>query len=65
MRKSIAMASVDFPAKIWVDAICITQGDIAERNKQVTRMRDIYTQAQIVWLLSVLRRSTIRKDSIS
>jgi hypothetical protein len=49
MRKSIAVASLGFPAKIWVDAICINQGDISERNKQVTRMRDIYTQALIVW----------------
>jgi hypothetical protein len=49
MRKRIAMASLGFPAKIWVDAICINQGDIDERNEQVTRMRDIYTQAQVVW----------------
>jgi len=49
MRKRIAVASLNFPAKIWVDAICINQSDIDDRNEQVGRMRDIYTQAQIVW----------------
>ncbi|KAE8449885.1 hypothetical protein EG329_007362 [Mollisiaceae sp. DMI_Dod_QoI] len=49
MRKNIAMASLGFPAKIWVDAISINQNDIDERNKQVARMRDIYTQALMVW----------------
>lgn len=37
---------------LWVDAICIDQGDIAERNLQVTLMGDIYSKAQqtLVWL---------------
>lgn len=38
--------------KIWADAICINQNDIAERNRQVTRMRMIYSKALVVsiWL---------------
>jgi Heterokaryon incompatibility protein (HET) len=49
MRKRIASASLAFPARIWVDAVCINQGDIPERNKQVARMRDIYARARVVW----------------
>ncbi|KAG9232809.1 heterokaryon incompatibility protein-domain-containing protein [Amylocarpus encephaloides] len=38
--------------KLWVDAICINQNDLAERNQQVRKMRDIYSQAWTVisWL---------------
>ena len=38
--------------KVWVDAICINQGDLDERSQQVTRMRDIYASAWqvVVWL---------------
>lgn len=37
---------------LWVDAVCINQGDMNERSKQVLRMRDIYTFAKTVkvWL---------------
>lgn len=37
---------------LWVDAVCINQGDLEERSKQVLRMRDIYTFAETVevWL---------------
>jgi hypothetical protein len=38
--------------RIWVDAICINQKDIPERNWQVRLMQFIYSQAEIVlaWL---------------
>ncbi|KAI0914716.1 heterokaryon incompatibility protein-domain-containing protein [Ustulina deusta] len=38
--------------KVWVDAICINQDDADERNAQVTRIRDIFSQslAVTVWL---------------
>lgn len=38
--------------KLWVDAICINQNDVPERNQQVSKMRDIYSMASsvIVWL---------------
>ncbi len=37
---------------LWVDAICINQDDIPERNQQVTCMMSIYKHAQrvVVWL---------------
>lgn len=36
----------------WIDAICINQEDIPERNAQVLRMKDIYEKAEriICWL---------------
>jgi hypothetical protein len=37
---------------LWVDALCINQEDVEERNLQVLRMSSIYRQAQAVlaWL---------------
>jgi hypothetical protein len=37
---------------LWVDAVCINQADVRERNSQVTNMPRIYSQAAsvIVWL---------------
>ncbi|OTA98773.1 hypothetical protein M426DRAFT_69170, partial [Hypoxylon sp. CI-4A] len=36
----------------WIDALCINQSDIQERNSQVAQMRQIYNQAQhiVIWL---------------
>jgi hypothetical protein len=36
---------------MWVDAICINQGDISERNQQVAIMHEIYRSASqvLVW----------------
>ena len=38
--------------RLWVDALCINQSNIAERNTQVARMASIYSQAGrvVVWL---------------
>lgn len=37
---------------LWVDAICINQDDIMERNHQVWQMKDIFSKARLVnvWL---------------
>ncbi|KAJ0148875.1 Uncharacterized protein HZ326_8520 [Fusarium oxysporum f. sp. albedinis] len=37
---------------IWIDQICINQHDLQERSQQVSVMRDIYSQAELVnaWL---------------
>lgn len=37
---------------IWIDAVCVNQQDVAERNTQVSMMTQIYGQAQsvIIWL---------------
>lgn len=38
--------------RLWVDAVCINQGDIGEKNLQVARMAEVYAKAAktIVWL---------------
>lgn len=33
------------PLPLWADALCINQDDIAERNREVKRMRDVYAKA--------------------
>ncbi|KAF7957535.1 hypothetical protein EAE96_003112 [Botrytis aclada] len=40
------------PRRLWVDAICINQADIKERNEQVTLMGEIYSMAKpvLIWL---------------
>lgn len=39
-------------SKLWIDAICIDQGNIQERNEQILMMKKIYAEARavIVWL---------------
>lgn len=46
------LRSVGSDRALWVDAICINQSDISERNRQVQQMPDIYLRAHrvIVWL---------------
>jgi hypothetical protein len=46
------MQSIFKSKTYWVDALCINQHDIDERNQQVPRMRDIYQKATrvLVWL---------------
>lgn len=38
--------------RLWIDAICINQDDVAERSRQVRNMQDIYSAAKqvIIWL---------------
>ncbi|CAM1506069.1 Fc.00g057100.m01.CDS01 [Cosmosporella sp. VM-42] len=36
------------PQRLWIDALCINQLDIAERAEQVGHMRDIYSRASSV-----------------
>lgn len=44
--------SKNFNKPIWVDAVCIDQGNDAERGYQVALMRDVYSQADevLIWL---------------
>ena len=37
---------------MWIDAICINQSNVAERELKVGLMRDIYQQAEgvVIWL---------------
>jgi len=43
---------LDQPSILWVDAVCIDQDNVSERNQQVAIMDDIYRNAArtIVWL---------------
>ncbi|KAK4160898.1 heterokaryon incompatibility protein-domain-containing protein [Cladorrhinum sp. PSN259] len=46
------LRQTDKPRVLWADAVCINQGSIEERNRQVGLMRDIYKHASsaVVWL---------------
>jgi hypothetical protein len=50
----------------WIDAICINQRDIAERNSQVGMMRDIYSSAVsvMVWLGPATPQSDMGVDMV-
>lgn len=57
MRNNLALAlrylrSGNHPLFLWVDAVCINQSDIDERNAQVALMASIYSRATAVvtWL---------------
>ena len=51
---------------LWVDAICINQDNVLERNSQVQLMKDIYSSAQVVcaWLGSEGDGSAMGMDFI-
>jgi hypothetical protein len=36
--------------KLWVDALCIDQGNILERNVQIEMMGAIYEKASLTWI---------------
>ncbi|KAI1360286.1 heterokaryon incompatibility protein-domain-containing protein [Xylaria arbuscula] len=40
------------PVYYWVDALCINQADIFERNAQVQRMGEIYSSARTVFIMT-------------
>ena len=44
---------------VWVDALCIDQANISERNEQVQKMAEIYKKAQVVhiWLGEMMDQS--------
>ena len=47
---------------LWIDAICINQEDILERNHQVQQMGDIYRGAQTVFVWLGLEAETQLKE---
>jgi len=51
---------------LWIDALCINQDDIPERNRQVPRISLIYTAAMtvVVWLGSATDESNLAIDYI-
>ena len=48
----LELSKDSFRPLLWVDALCINQADIHERNAQVAIMKDIYSNATqvVVWL---------------
>ena len=48
LYRLLTRARVLRDAYMWVDAICINQGDISERNAQVRLMGDVYSNASKV-----------------
>lgn len=40
------------PRMIWIDALCINQGDLSQRDQQVRLMAEIYVRASrvVIWL---------------
>jgi hypothetical protein len=51
---------------LWVDAVCINQQDVVERNEQVAMMRDIYASATAVtiWLGEADKNSDSTFDAL-
>ena len=36
---------IEMGTRVWIDALCINQQDLEERNMEVKRMADIYARA--------------------
>ncbi|EPE31119.1 hypothetical protein GLAREA_04086 [Glarea lozoyensis ATCC 20868] len=49
---------------LWVDAICIDQSNLEERDQQVRRMMDIYGEAEMV-IVHLGYSRTLRTDTLS
>ena len=47
-----ALRHLDKKRYYWIDAVCINQDDLEERNQQIQRMREIYKSAVtvVIWL---------------
>ncbi|KAE9373669.1 HET-domain-containing protein [Stipitochalara longipes BDJ] len=61
-----ALRTNDEVRQLWIDAICINQRDVEERNQQVPRMDRIYGGAQSVciWLGDATEDSKLAMDFI-
>ena len=62
-----SLRRVDEDIVLWVDAICINQGDVLEKNHQVARMGEIYKNATLVhvWLGPEDNNSNLAFDFIN
>ncbi|KAJ4287325.1 Folylpolyglutamate synthetase [Kalmusia sp. IMI 367209] len=54
----------DIAPAIWIDAICINQQDLAEKNEQIPKMRAIYSGARnvLIWLGPGTEQSEVISD---
>ena len=49
--------------QLWIDAICVNQEDVTERNHQVKLMRDVYSSAEHVFAwLGIPKKQEARKS---
>jgi hypothetical protein len=57
---------VDKSRRLWVDAICINQGDLQERGREITKMARIFSLAYrtIVWLGRASKDSDLAIETI-
>ncbi len=55
------------PRRLWVDAICVDQSDLAERSRQVASMSLIYSKAEqvVVWLGEAADDSDLLMDLLA
>jgi tetratricopeptide (TPR) repeat protein len=62
-----SIRSVIYPKPLWVDALCINQDDVTERNHQVGMMATIYRNADsvLMWLGRAADDSDLAMDLIS
>lgn len=65
LRHLRASAGSD-PTVLWVDAVCINQNDLDERNQQVAMMREIYASATqvTIWLGEADEDSNVVFDAL-
>lgn len=62
LKRLIADYKIDAPAEyIWVDKICINQGDLRERESQVQLMARVFSQSirTLIWLGSDLEHCSV------
>ena len=71
VRPNLYSALLELPKQfpdlnLWIDALCINQEDIDERNHQVLRMGQIYSSAQrvLVWLGEADSNSDLAMQSL-
>jgi len=58
---------VEHPRVLWIDALCINQEDVSEKEKQVAMMGTIFEMAQhaVIWLGSESEDSVLAMKTIS
>ncbi|KAN0106852.1 HET domain containing protein [Hyaloscypha variabilis] len=56
---------LDRPRVLWIDALCINQRDLLERNSQITHMSDVYERASevVAWLGDEYEHSDLAFDA--
>jgi hypothetical protein len=57
---------LDRPRVLWIDALCINQRDLLERNSQITHMTDVYERASevVAWLGHEYEHSDLAFDAL-